>query len=747
MMDMYFESSYDNMLSLDEMLDTDLKYSLELGLEVKDGFGSGPALASDDWGSWSLHNDGGASSYDFLASVDSSNGNLPVMVNPKSVIPSRLHSPAPKTQPQLMEFKTEPESEDEDATVDNDKVVIKQEVEEDDEEGSEDDEEEDGSDEEEEEDEREPERPVARELLQPRKKVMTATSVKVSQVSGKPRTMWLLSKGQVDKGPQIVNAGSLIKMKPSSDMMKAPSPTITSNGVQILKPNINKLKAKQMEPSKSPPSPIITSNGVQILKPNPNVTAKAKMQAQLSSCHTWATQMKSNSSVVSQFPKPAYSYSCLIAMALKNSVSGSLPVSEIYGFMCEHFPYFRTAPTGWKNSVRHNLSLNKCFEKIEKVTNGAGPGGVRKGCLWAMNPTKISKMDDEVAKWSRKDPLAIRRAMRYPDDLEKLERGEMKFGSISHAVEEESGDDEVPEEEESDENGEAAKRINMFELAHILRDEESTRAFLYDYKLLPQQKICPRCNSEMKLTFVNNFYGWFKCNNGHRYNAIKGTWFEGTHLGCREILLSTYCFLQKFSMDQTMAEVTAGKDVLEREVIVNWWYNTREVCIDAIEREYDELASLGPIGGVGCTVIVDKMKIGELNNSHRRIKDNVFILVMLEKGTGDYRIEVLEKLDYTTMMNHIVQNVETGTELLTEDWKGFSRLGHYGFHHKVLNDSERIPPDTLWFPHRQKLKNSGISHLHMGHYLYEYLWRREITRRDSDPFIALLQDVAKMHEI
>lgn len=148
-----------------------------------------------------------------------------------------------------------------------------------------------------------------------------------------------------------------------------------------------------------------------------------------------------------EFPKPAYSYSCLIAMALKNSRAGSLPVSEIYSFMCEHFPYFKTAPNGWKNSVRHNLSLNKCFEKIEKpATNG----GQRKGCLWAMNPSKIAKMDEEVLKWSRKDPMAIRKAMVFPDNLEALERGEMKHGSLNDSEGETEGNTDNEENSDSD---------------------------------------------------------------------------------------------------------------------------------------------------------------------------------------------------------------------------------------------------------------------------------------------------------
>uniref|UniRef100_A0A8C6Q8M4 Forkhead box N4 n=4 Tax=Nothobranchiidae TaxID=405002 RepID=A0A8C6Q8M4_NOTFU len=111
-----------------------------------------------------------------------------------------------------------------------------------------------------------------------------------------------------------------------------------------------------------------------------------------------------------------YFCSCLIAMALKNSKTGSLPVSEIYSFMKEHFPYFKTAPDGWKNSVRHNLSLNKCFEKVENKTSSSS----RKGCLWALNPAKIDKMEEEMQKWKRKDLPAIRRSMANPDELDKL---------------------------------------------------------------------------------------------------------------------------------------------------------------------------------------------------------------------------------------------------------------------------------------------------------------------------------------
>lgn len=65
--------------------------------------------------------------------------------------------------------------------------------------------------------------------------------------------------------------------------------------------------------------------------------------------------------------KPPYSFSCLIFMAIEDSPARALPVKQIYNWIQSHFPFYRNAPTGWKNSVRHNLSLNKCFCKVEKA--------------------------------------------------------------------------------------------------------------------------------------------------------------------------------------------------------------------------------------------------------------------------------------------------------------------------------------------------------------------------------------------
>ena len=79
--------------------------------------------------------------------------------------------------------------------------------------------------------------------------------------------------------------------------------------------------------------------------------------------------------------KPPYSYIALIVMAIQSSTSKRLTLSEIYQFLQQRFPFFRGSYQGWKNSVRHNLSLNECFIKLPK-----GLGRPGKGHYWTIDP-------------------------------------------------------------------------------------------------------------------------------------------------------------------------------------------------------------------------------------------------------------------------------------------------------------------------------------------------------------------------
>ncbi|XP_039513703.1 forkhead box protein P3 isoform X1 [Pimephales promelas] len=79
--------------------------------------------------------------------------------------------------------------------------------------------------------------------------------------------------------------------------------------------------------------------------------------------------------------RPPYTYAFLIRWSIVEAPEKQRTLNEIYNWFTRMFYYFRHSSPTWKNAVRHNLSLHKCFVRVDG----------RMGAVWTVDEEEFQK--------------------------------------------------------------------------------------------------------------------------------------------------------------------------------------------------------------------------------------------------------------------------------------------------------------------------------------------------------------------
>ena len=280
----------------------------------------------------------------------------------------------------------------------------------------------------------------------------------------------------------------------------------------------------------------------------------------------------------------------------------------------------------------------------------------------------------------------------------------------------------------------------LAEFDERFRTEEACRSYLTALRW-PDGFVCPRCGQQKAWVMSNGLHGCRSC--AYKASVTAGTIFERTRKPLTDWFLVIWWVTgQKYGASAKGLQQMLGMG--SYETAWTWLHKLRRAMV----RQGRERLS-GDIEA-------DETLVGGEQHDGKRgrgASGKALVLMAVQrdgKKLGRIRLKRIADASAESLESAILETVEPGSLVRTDEWAGYNQIGKLGYLHEVVRADATVGYNLLPACHlvASLMKRwlggtlqGAVAHEHLQYYLDEYTFRfnRRTSRHRGKLFYRLLQ--------